>query len=220
MAGNRLASDLDNPEFTGAVNPDSRLAVQFYSRPVQNEFESDKQGRPIFTDMDYVKIFVPGDATTVVDTAAREDHKKRFPLHWAHFQNTHGGDSREIGTPLSQWPRLGKAQVEELRAMKFFTVEAIANAADVSLQNMGMVAGMSPFAFRDHARRFLQVARGDAVAQEAEQRAKALEEENARLKKAQEDQAAAMAVMQGQMAELLAKPTKRKYTKKTAGIVE
>jgi hypothetical protein len=79
MASARLASDLDNPDYTGATNPDSRLAVMFYSKPIENEFQSMAQGRPIFEDRDFVKIFVPGDPTTVVDTFVREDHKARFP---------------------------------------------------------------------------------------------------------------------------------------------
>jgi len=214
-----LASDLNNPEFTGAVNPDSKLAVIFYSKAVQNEFESEKQGRPIFKDMDFVKIFVPGDPTTVIDTFAREDHKKRFPMHWAHYQNKHGGDSREIGTPLSQWPRLSQAQVEELRALKFFTVESIAGASDAQLQRIGMIAGMAPYAFRDHAVRFLKVAEGDSATKEAEDRAKAAEDRAAKLEadlQAQKDETAAqLAAMNAQIQALLPKP-KRKYEKKAA----
>lgn len=207
----KVASDLDNTDFAGAVNPDSRLAVQFYTRPLQNEFESDKQGRPIFQDVDFVKIFVPGDTTTIIDVPVREEHKKRFPLHWAHFQNKHGGDSKEIGTPLSQWPRLSASQVEELRALKFYTVENIAAASDANLQRLGMVAGMSPYAFRDHAIRFLNIAKGDASAQAAEERVKALEAENAKLR---EDTEKKMAELQAQMAAIA--PKKRGPKAKTA----
>jgi hypothetical protein len=139
-----------------------------------------------------VKIFVPGDPTTVVDTFVREDHKVRFPLHWAHYQNKHGGDPKEIGTPLSHWPRLQPSQVEELRALKFYTVEAVAGASDAQLQRIGMVAGMSPYAFRDAAVRFLALAKDDSKAAEVEARAKALEEEN---KKLREDSEKAMAEM-------------------------
>lgn len=177
-----IASDLNNPEFSGAVNPDSRLAVLFYTDAVQNEFESQKEGRPIFHDVDMVKIMVPGDTTTSVIAFVREDHKARFPLQWAHFQNKHGGDPKEIGTPLSQWARLTRSQVEELRALKFFTVESIATASDAQLQRVGMIAGMAPYAFREHAGRFLKVAQGDSVAQAAEEKNKALEEENAKVK--------------------------------------
>jgi hypothetical protein len=182
MAGSQIASDLNNPDFVGATNPDARLAVIFYSKPMQNEFESNKQGRPIFEDRDMVKIFVPGDNNSVIDTFVRDDHKQRFPLQWAHFLNRHSGDSREIGTPLSAWPRLSPAQVEELRALKFFTVENVANASDLQLQSLGMAAGMAPHAFRDHAIRFLKVAREDSTAQASEERIKALESEKEQMK--------------------------------------
>ena len=219
MSSNLLPSDLNNPDYAGPINPDSRLAVQFYSKPIQNEFESIKQGRPIFEDRDFVKIMVPGDPTSIIDTFVREDHKERFPLHWAHYQNKHGGDSKEIGTPLSQWPRVTPAQAEELRALKFYTVEGIAGASDAQLQRIGMIAGMSPYSFRDHAMRFLKTAQSDSVAQEAEAKAKALEAEKQALveqmalDKAENERK--FAEMQAQIAALLPKP-KRKYEKKAA----
>jgi hypothetical protein len=158
------------------------LAVQFYSRPMKNEFESEKAGRAIHYDADFVRIFVPGDATTVIDVPVREEHKKRFPHHWAHYQNKHGGDTREIGTPLSEWSRLSPATVEDLRALKFYTVENIAGASDANLQKIGMAGGMSCYALRDHAIRFLNLAKGDSVAQAAEDRVKALEAENTKMR--------------------------------------
>lgn len=191
MASSKVASDLDHPDFAGATNPDSRLAVLFYSRPLQNEFESEKQGRPIFADVDFVRIHVPGDVTSTWDTPVREEHKKRFPLQWAHYQNKHGGDPKEIGTPLSAWSRLTPSQCEELRALKFYTVEGIAGASDANLQRLGMVAGMSPYAFRDHAIRFLNLAKGDATAQAAEERAKALEAQMELMRKETDEKIAA-----------------------------
>lgn len=195
-----LASDLNNPEFSGAHNPDARLAVRFYSRAVQNEHESKKQGHPIFFNMDYVRIQVPGDSTLTLDVPAREEHKQRFPLHWARYQNSKE-DTQEIGTPLSQWPRLTTAQAEELRAKKFRTVEAIAGASDQQLQSIGMVAGMSPYAFREAAQRFLKLAESDAVTQQAEERAKEAESRA----KALEDQLQKLAAK----VEELSQPKKR-----------
>lgn len=171
-----LASDLNNPEFAGAVNPDMRLACKFYSKPVRQAYASEQEGRPIYSDVDYVQIFVPGDSTTVIDTPVRDDHKRRFPLQWAHYQNRHGTDAREVGTPLDKWPRITPAQAEELRALKFYTVENVANASDANLQRIGMIAGMSPFAFREAAMRFLRVAKDDAAVAQATEAAKAAEE--------------------------------------------
>lgn len=198
MSSPMLASDLANPDFAGAHNPDSHLAVIFYAKPVQHEFESQQKGRPIFYDCDFVKIFVPGDATSIIDRPVREDDKARFPMHWAHYQNKRGGDQREIGTPLSQWPRLTPSQVEELRALKFFTVENVANASDANLQRIGMVAGMDPYKFRDAAMHFLRVANEESTATESEARAKAAEEKAAALE-------AEMAALKEQVAALAMK---------------
>jgi len=160
-----LASDAQNTEFLGAYNPDSRLSVTFYNRPIQNHFKSSKEGRPIYEDMTFVKIFVPGDSTTVIDTVVDESHKARFPMQWAHFQNTHGADGLTIGTPITQWPAITAAQAEELKALKFATVEQVATASDAQIARIGMLAGMAPHAFRDRARAFLLAAKDSALPQ-------------------------------------------------------
>lgn len=193
---NMIASDAQNPEFTGAHDPDRRLTVQFYSSAEQNNFESEKAGRPIFYDVDKVRIYVPGDKNNVIDTFVRDDHKKRFPLQWAHFQNQREGDQRLAGkTPLSAWPRLTPAQSEELRALRFYGVEDVANASDNQLQAIGMIAGMAPYAFRDAAKRFLALAEGDAKAAEADKR----------LADMQATHQAEMAAMRAEMQERFAK---------------
>jgi hypothetical protein len=174
-----LASDLNNPEFANPTNPDRALAARFHIVPVKNEFETQKQGRPIFSDVTYIEIFTPGSQLNVIDTPARDDHKARFPMEWAHFQNQHGGDAREIGTPLKQWPLLTASQVEELRGLKFFTVDAIANASDQQINKIGMAGGMSPYAFREKARRFLQLANDDSVVQKASEELQKIRDEQA-----------------------------------------
>lgn len=218
-----IASDAQNPDFQGAYNPDSRLAVRFYVRPVLNEFETEAQGRPIYRDVDYVEIFVPGDNNTIIDQPVREDHKKRFPIQWAHFQNKHSQDTREIGTPLADWTQVTKAQAEELRAMKFYTVDSVANASDQNVMRIGMIAGMSPYAFREKAQQFLKVASGVAVANEAEKHAKEVEAKNAELAAQLAENNATIALLQAQMAQLLesaTKPAKRGPKPKVKAVEE
>ena len=159
-----LASDLANKEFVGASNPDARLAVRFYSKPVQNNFETQKQGKPVFRDVDMIRIEIPGDKNSVIDTFARQHHIDRFPLQWARYKNAHG-DLQETGTPLSHWQLITAAQAEELKAQKFRTVEAIADASDAQLQSIGMVAGMAPHAFRARAQAWLAAAKDSAIVQ-------------------------------------------------------
>lgn len=168
-----LASDDANPNFVGARNPDEALIVHFYTRPVQNIFKSSQKGQPVFEDVTYVKINVPGLKEMEVDTPARSDHQKRFPRQWQHFVNTTQGDAREIGLPVAEWPQLTRSQAEEFRAMKFFTVESVANASDLALNNLGMIGGMAPFVLREKARAYLQAAKDTALPQhQAEELAK------------------------------------------------
>lgn len=199
-----LASDLNNPQFVGATNPDSALQVRFHSRPIQNNFETSKQGRPIFNDVDYIEIFTPGNQLNIIDTPVRDEHKFRFPLQWSAYQNAHAGDQREMGTPVSQWPFLSGAQAEELKAIKFFTVESIANASDLQIQSIGMIGGMSPHSLRDRAKAYLQAAAGTAAFEhDATEKAK-LTETVAELQK----QVAALLSIQSQPTE----PIKRVLT--------
>lgn len=162
-----LASDLANPEFSNPQDPDARLHVEIFRLPQRNEFKSAAEGRAIFEDVVMISIQVPGDMTTKVVQPLREDHKMRFPRHWAYFDSTQGKEALEIGTPLSQWPILGPAQVEELRALKFRTVEQIASASDLQLQRMGSAGGMAGTALRDRAQRFLTVAHDASIVDHA-----------------------------------------------------
>jgi hypothetical protein len=186
---------------------DENLYAEFYIKPVKQNFASEEAGRPIFADVVYVKIMTPSDQLTQIDTIAREDHKARFPRQWAYFQNKQAGMQQVVGTPVGEWPQLTASAAEELRAMKFFTVELIANANDGQLQKIGMIAGMSPHSLRDKARAFLNLANDSAEEAKREAELEALRQENERLK-AETDQK--LAEMQEQMKALLLMASEKK----------
>jgi hypothetical protein len=206
-------------------NADSRLQVRFYKRPVQQEQESLEAGRPIFKEFDFVHICVAGDTLTEIDTYALPSHKTRFPLQWANYMNRVGANEPDIvGTPVSEWPIVSKSQAEELRALKFHTVEAIAHASDLQLQRMGMAAGMSPYAFRDKAKAFLNLATNAAETDKREQEINALKEElakkDAETAKMKAETDAKLAQMQDQMAAILAAVGEKKTRKKAVATEE
>ena len=180
---------------------DSRLAVQFYKKSMKQEDASAEAGRPIFKEFDFVRIMIPGDNLTEIDTYAQESHKQRFPRQWAHYLNQTAGHEDIVGTPLDQWPQVTRSQAEELRGLKFYTVEAIADCSDQQLQRIGMVAGMSPHNFRLKAKAFLNLANDSAEVAQRESELQALKEENAKIK-AETD--AKLTAMQEQMSALLA----------------
>ena len=206
-------------------NADSRLQVRFYKRPVQQEQESLEAGRPIYKEFDFVHICVAGDTLTEIDTYVLTSHKTRFPIQWANYMNRQGANEPEVvGTPVAEWPLVSKSQAEELRAMKFHTVESIAGASDQQLQRMGMAAGMSPYAFRDKAKSFLNLATSSAETDKREQEINSLKEELAKkdleTAKMKAETDAKLAQMQDQMAAILAAVGEKKPRKKAVATEE
>lgn len=147
-------------------NSDSALYVEFYDLPIQNEFRSNLEGRPIFEDVTMIKIQVPGDKTTSVVTPAMDHHKARFPFHWQRYINSHTEETKVVGTPLSQWPFLKPSQVEELKYQKFVTVEQLAMASDSLLNGLGLSAGHNPYDLRKRAQSYLDSAKGESIVNE------------------------------------------------------
>ena len=196
-------------------NPDSRLAVKFYKRPVELKNESIAQGRPIFQEFDFIKILVPGDALTEIDTYVSDAHKTRFPIQWANYMNRQGSEESFSGTPITEWPQVSASQAEELKGIKFHTVESVAHCSDQQLQKIGMIAGMSPHNFRERAKTFLNLASETADISKREEELAQLKEENAKIKAETE---AKLSQMQEQMTALLSavgekKPRKQRVVK-------
>jgi len=197
-----LASDDANPEFVGAHNPDSRLSCRFFVMPVQNNFKSEMEGRPIFDDVEMVEIHVPGDKLNIVVTPTREDHKRRFPLQWAHYAAKKEGDQRLAGkTPITAWVQLTPAQAEELRWLKFLSVEDVANASDTALQSLKMIGGMTPYKLREAAQNYLHAAAGKAVSERDQEAIASLRAENDTLRTQMQMQSADFESRFAQLAE-------------------
>ena len=159
-----------------------RLSVQFFKKPLINPAKTAAEGREIYDDVIWIKKMIPGDALNIIERPIYEQDKMEFPLHWAHFQNQHGSDEMLSGTPLSEWSLISRSQAEELKGLKFYTIEQSAEASDLALQRMGMSAGMSPYTFRDKAKAFLNKSSSDAEALKRDESLKALEAENERLR--------------------------------------
>lgn len=198
-------------------NPDASLYVTFYKRAVEIADETAAQGRPIFKECDFVRIMVPGNSLSEIDTIARDDHKQRFPVQWARYINTQGEADNVVGTPIKEWPLVSVSQAEELRGLKFYTVESIANASDLIIQKIGMIAGMSPYEFRNKAKAFLNLANETAEASKKDEEIAQLKAENDKIR-AETD--AKLAQMQEQMAAILAAVGEKKPKARKAKVVE
>jgi hypothetical protein len=144
-----LASDLNNPEFVGATNPDALLYVEFYwHEPVDkwaSEEESAKQGKRVVVrrpKQPFVRIMRPGDQTSILETAVREEHKARWPEKWLYWQMAEGMIEGEKvpGWQLDEWPYLDDKPelLRELKFVRFQTVDQLAGASDAQIQKLGI----------------------------------------------------------------------------------
>lgn len=117
------------PSFPPMAEGDDRLFVQFYMGARENPDKTLAEGHPVFDSIPFIKIMVPGDKNTVIDTSVDDVHKRRFAKMWYAFEQS---QSQELsGMPLREWPGITRSQAEELVHMNILTVEQLSTVADV-----------------------------------------------------------------------------------------
>lgn len=214
-----LASDLNNPDFSNPTNPDSMLHVEFFwHEPIDkwgSEVASQEKGKWTIVKLKkqaYVRIMRPGDQTTIIETAVREEHKARWPERWLYWQMAEGliDDQKVPGWELEEWPYLMEKQdlLRELKFARFQTVDQIAGASDAQVQKMG-VGGLG---LREQARVDLRNRTAKEAMDEIRKKDVELTEMRERMARLE---AALMAKPQEPVAVVPAeKPAKRKYVRK------
>jgi hypothetical protein len=107
---------------------DSKLYVQFYLRPMLQQTASEEANRPIYADVEFIRIMVPGDKLSIVDRVASSDDTARFSEHYAKFKA--GQKDQVVGTRLEVVPWMSRSKVEEYKFFGVLTVEQLAAASD------------------------------------------------------------------------------------------
>lgn len=131
------------------------LSAEFHIEAEQDMAESEKQGRPVFKEMEYITIRIPGDKDNDVIRAVRDIDKQTWPTQYAAFK---AGLAQPLsGTPLAQLPFLTKAQVLEFAAVGVRTAEQLVEMSDVAAQKFMGVQGV-----KRRVKDFLDAAAGAA----------------------------------------------------------
>lgn len=134
---------------------DERLPVQFYMGAVPDDAATAKEGRPIFRDVECIKIFNSKD--NVIDRPIRDTDKQRWPGAYQAWKNTGDGEPGAAGTRLEHWPIMTRSQVEEYRFFKVFTVEQLADLPDSTVQKINGAVKLKQL-----AKLAVEAARGEA----------------------------------------------------------
>lgn len=126
---------------------DNHLWVQFNMEPMADDAETAKEGRPIFREVEHIKIMQPGNKESIVIRPVTEMDKARFRQQ---YENWKAGNKEVLeGTPLEHWPRVTRAQVEELKFFNVRTVEQLANMSDANAQKFMGIATLRKLARED-----------------------------------------------------------------------
>lgn len=121
---------MQGPQQEEMLDGDARLFVKFYMGNRENVLKSAEAGHPVFDDVPFVRIIVPGDKNTVIDTPVRDEHKARFPQVWERFQQSNGNGESLSGMPIREWSAVTRGQCEELAYLNIHTVEQLSAVSD------------------------------------------------------------------------------------------
>lgn len=127
----------------------SHLRVTFYTEAVEDAAATRVQGRLICKDEEFVFILIGGDPKSTIRapahshtdrdpmTGEQRTYAQKFPDEYRFFK-ANEDQHQASGTPLTEVPWLTAARREELKALKIFTVEALAGLDGTLLQRIGM----------------------------------------------------------------------------------
>lgn len=147
-------SDFAKPDETRFAS-DNKLYVEFFRKPVMRPGKSREAGRAVYEEVDYVRIHVPGDKSSVIERPLSEQDVFRFQDRYNKWK---AGQAEAVtGTPLSALPGMNASKVEEYKYFKIITVEQLAEAND----NLGGKF-MSFQQDKQRAQAFMEVARNNA----------------------------------------------------------
>lgn len=135
------------------ADPKGPAVPEFFMEPEEQTFESKQKGRPIFKDVEKVRIWIPGDTKNCPVEVVNDEHKARWPAQYQAFRD--GVEAPLEGTPLQDWPPIKASQIREFAHFHIRTVEDLAGLNDSHLQNLPMGARD----LREQAKKFLDVAR-------------------------------------------------------------
>jgi hypothetical protein len=137
------------------------LHVEFYIDAKEMPFKSEEAGRPIYEDVEFIKIMIPGDKNFSPEREAHAGDRTRFPLEYARFKIGMKEEEQAVGTPLKHWPAMSRSMVKNFGAFNVHTVEQLAGMSDTGKQAFGM--GAQEWSVK--AKAYLEVSGNTAEAQ-------------------------------------------------------
>ena len=120
------------------MQKDSQL-VKFYDQVVVDEAAFNEEGKPVYKEVTYVRVFSPGNAREVFDQPASDEHKGRWPEAWQTYINEKSGveDEGIDGFPIDDYPLMDRLHSKILKSEGVKTLEQFTGIPDDNCRNLG-----------------------------------------------------------------------------------
>jgi nucleotidyltransferase/DNA polymerase involved in DNA repair len=123
--------------------------VAFELRPRENREQTEAQGMPVFEDIEYAILTMPGGGLVVDKEITPKllhewkhgDNMRKPPSPFALVAYGEWKEGREIpvnGTDIKNWPGVGPAQLKMCQGASVYTIEDLANANQDTMRRLGM----------------------------------------------------------------------------------
>lgn len=116
-------------------------------------------GRPIYEEVEWIRIMIPGDRDRIIERPANAVDKRRFADRYEMWKKNTQGEGA-IGTPISELPFINSAQREEFRHFGVHTAEQLVGMSDAVA---GKFLGINQL--KERTKRYIEAASGKAQAE-------------------------------------------------------
>lgn len=122
-------------------NPiESNVYATFYTDAILMGYKSEIAGKPVYEDVPFIKIIIPGDKNNIIDRKAKDADKIKYKAAWEAYQRAEENNGIN-GTPIEKWSQISKSQIKEAKYYEVHTIEHMAGLTDAHIQKLGMGFG-------------------------------------------------------------------------------
>lgn len=177
-------ADFNVHDFDAGNNAgDAKLSLRFFTKAKQDAELTQAEGRPIFKEVEYIQVMIPGDRNQINIHPVTNQDRARFTKQYEHWKQNKNNDT-VVGTPLEAWNILTLSQIEEYR---YFGIRTIEQMADLRDDVCGKITGAT--ILKQKAQVFMAILKDEAPMKKVQVELDKRDNELATMRAAIEDQA-------------------------------
>lgn len=126
----------DISQFDPMANGPAGVSIKFYNRLEEDTIRSKDEGRPMYRESVWIEKAILG-TNDIIDRPAFEADFKEHAAQYARFKRQTTDHPELEGTPLSEFPGMGRTRIAELNALNIFTLEQFVSLNDSAISRCG-----------------------------------------------------------------------------------